>query len=260
MAADILILTIYFICVLYVLYQMALSVEAKLEDQVKIVLDGEALKEAVTAQLEAQTAYSVTAEVLEEKGITSLKLGFTLYNDAIAPVALTVTPQGKQPLEPAMTSLVVTLGNGLPDQQVFINWDSSSLSTYGGLAQRVIRMVPGMPVDLFQPQVMTVANPGQAVSVTVTSEHLFTRPEDKQALTSGATLVDFNQVLGLKEPMRQYSLRILLLVQPMTRPGKAMQLLVPLNFKIEVLPDHVALPVLSWLLSASRPKPKQKVG
>jgi hypothetical protein len=40
--------------------------------------------------------------------------------------------------------------------------------------------------------------------------------------------------------------------------SQVIQLLLPFNFKIEVLPDHVALPILSWLLDwfspAKRPR------
>ena len=53
MGVELLILTVYFICVIYVLYQMALSVEDKLEDQLVIVLNGEELQDAVNAQLQS---------------------------------------------------------------------------------------------------------------------------------------------------------------------------------------------------------------
>ena len=39
MGSDVLILTIYFLVVIYVLYQMALSVEKNLEDRLLIKLD-----------------------------------------------------------------------------------------------------------------------------------------------------------------------------------------------------------------------------
>ncbi|XGB42713.1 MAG: hypothetical protein LVS60_02410 [Nodosilinea sp. LVE1205-7] len=39
MQVDILLLTVYFICLGYVIYQMALSLEAELEDQIKVLQD-----------------------------------------------------------------------------------------------------------------------------------------------------------------------------------------------------------------------------
>ena len=258
MAADFFILTVYLICVVYVLYQMALSLEEKLEDQFAIVLDDTALQEAATGQLQQQNLYQAQANVAsEEKVGSSLQLAFSNQEQLVGAIQVQVFPQGKRPLDPPLKDLQIKIVNGLPDQQVFINWDNSSLAVHGGLANRVIRLVPGMPVDLFQTQVMTVANPGQMVSVTVTSESLFNRPENKTALESGTTLVDFNRVPEMKEPMRAYSLRMLMWVRSMTDPNRpAMQLLLPFNFQIKVLPDRVALPVLSWLLNFFSQEPK----
>lgn len=259
MGTDILILTIYLICVIYVLYQMALSVEAKLEDQVAIVLDHEALQASVTSQLQQQTVYQVKADVSADNPGQFLDLTFLHEDDVIGKVILQVSPQGKRPIKPDLSTLSVTVVNSFPDQQVFVNWDSSSLSMHGGLAHRVIRMVPGRPIDLFQRQVMTVANPGQVVNATVTSEALFNRPEDKTVLESGQTLIDFEKVLEMKEPMRHYSLGLLVWVRSMVYPNSpALQLLIPFNFRIDVLPDHVALPILSWLLDFFSPQKKQK--
>jgi hypothetical protein len=48
-------------------------------------------------------------------------------------------------------------------------------------------------------------------------------------------------------------------VQSMTNPNRPpLQLLIPFVFRINVLPDHVALPVLSWLLNLFTPTPKGK--
>jgi len=255
MATDLLILTVYLICVVYVLYQMALSVEDKLEDQIEIVLEAESLQEAVNAQLGQQRFYQANAEVVTNKSISLLQLTLMNQDEAIGNVALQVAPQGKRPLAPPMSDLQVSIVNMLPNQQVFINWDNSSLAVYGGLAQRVIRKVPGRPIDLFQPQVMTVINPGQGVNVAVTGESLFDRPNDQTALETAPVLVDFGKIPALPPPMRTYSLRILMWVQAMTGTDRpALQLLLPFTFQIRLLPDHVALPILSWILNFFRKK------
>ena len=54
MERDILILTVYFICMGYVVYQMALSIEAELEDQVVLVPDAPNLESTVRAHLVGQ--------------------------------------------------------------------------------------------------------------------------------------------------------------------------------------------------------------
>jgi hypothetical protein len=250
MGVELLILTIYFICVVYVLYQMALSVEAKLEDQFEIVLDGDSLKAAIANQLQQQTLYHAEPEVHTEKGDALLKLTFRRQDDPVGAVGIQVKPTGKQPLEPPIRTLSVAIVNTLPDQQVLVNWDYSTLSVYGGPAQRVIRQVPGQPTDLLQAQVYTAVNPGLQSSVAVTSEGMLQRPDNQVALEVGTALIDFNKIPMMKEPMRQYSLQMLVWVRSMIDPNSPpLQLLVPFVFRIKILPDHVALPVLSWLLN-----------
>ena len=248
MGVEFLILTIYFICVIYVIYQMALSVEAKREDQFEIEFDGETLQAAIATQLAQQTLYDVETEVLSQ-GKALLKMTFLHQQQPVGVVAVQMGPVGKQPLERPFNNIRVSIANTLPDQQVCINWDHSAISVYGGPAQRVIRQVPGRPTDLLQPQVYTVVNPQLQTNVAVTSENMLSRPADQMALEIGSSLIDMKQIPKFKEQQRQYSLRLLMWVRSMAYPDSpAMQLLLPFTFQIKVLPDHVALPVLSWLL------------
>lgn len=249
MGVELLILTIYFICVVYVLYQMALSVEAKLEDQFEIVLDSERLQNAIAEQLQQQNLYQAQAEV-ETVGNALLKITFFRDEEPVGAIGIQVRPIGKQPLEPPIKNLNVAIANNLPDQQVFVNWDYSAISIFGSPGQRVIRQVPGSATDLLQPQVYTVVNPGGQSNIAVTSEGMLKRPDNQMALEVSSALVDFNMIPRLKEPMRQYSLQMLVWVRSIAAPNSpALQLLVPFVFRIRVLPDHVALPVLSWLLN-----------
>jgi len=254
MGVEFLILTVYFICIIYVLYQMALSVEDKLEDQVEIILQGEALQAAVNAQLQQQVLYLASAETQVVAGKSLLTITFFKeaedQDEAIGTVALQVMPQGKLPLQPPIKSLSVSIINTLPDQQVFLQWDRSALSVHGGIAQRVIRQVPGNTTDLLPSQAPTVVNPGLQTNVRVTAEGLLTRPENQVSLEVGPALVDLSKIPTMKEPMRQYTLQMVLWVRSMLHPNSpALQLILPFTFHIAVLPDHVPLPVLSWLLT-----------
>jgi hypothetical protein len=253
-ASDLLILTIYFICVVYVLYQMALSVEAGLEDQVAIALDEDTVQEAVTTQLAQQNRSDVAVKIVPGK-MLALQLSFPSGPERENKVQIQVGPQGSKPLQPPIQNLSVTVLNSLPQQQIFLDWDSSSLSVHGGLAYRVIRNVPGMPLDLLQRQVYTVANPNQAVNIAVTSEALFRRPENSTALQSAPVLINLEQASMMQDFMRVYALRMQIWIKSTTHPERQpIRLLIPFNFQIEVLPDHVALPVLSWLLDLFAPK------
>ena len=55
---------------------MALSVEDKLEDQVEIILQGEALQAAVNAQLQQQVLYLASAETQVVAGKSLLTITF----------------------------------------------------------------------------------------------------------------------------------------------------------------------------------------
>ena len=254
MDVVILILTIYFICTVYVLYQMALSAEAKKQNQFSIRLNEEALKAAVDNQLQQQSIYQVAAEVKTEKmkgvGISYLLLSFFQDDQVTGSVRIEVAPLGKKPLEPAIKNLEVKLVNTLPDQQILISWDHSAISVYGQPAQRVIRQVPGQPTDLLHAQAPTIVNPNSQSSYTITSENLLTRPDNQITLSINGALIDFNKVQTMQEAKRQYSLQMLMWVRSIIEPNSpALQILVPFMFQIDVLPDHIALPILGWLLN-----------
>jgi hypothetical protein len=259
MGADILILTIYFICVVYVLYQMALSVEANLEDQIQIVLDTETLETAIATQLAQQGQTQAQAKVVQG-GMGAPFLAISLpQGKATEAVEIRIAPQGRQPLRPPVQNIAITAINGLSQRQVFLDWDSSSISVHGGLAYRVIRDVPGMPLDLIQSQVYTVVNPKQGTSARVTSEALFRRGGNGTALESAPVLIDLERIPDMQEPLRVYALRLLVWIKPLSGPDtQAIRLLLPLNFSIEVLPDHVALPILSWLLDWFSPEKRPR--
>jgi len=267
MGVEFLILTVYFICVVYVLYQMALSVEAQLEDQLDIKLQSEALQDSVNAQLQQQTLYQAEAETQTIAGKSLLKLTFFEFDEtadavqAIGTVACQIAPQGKLPLEPPLKALSVSVVNTLPNQQVFLQWDRSAVSVHGGFAQRVIRQVPGNTTDLLPSQAPTVVNPNLQTNVKVTAESLLSRPDNQVSLEVGPPLIELSQVPTMKPGMRQYTLQIVMWVRSLMYPNDpALQLILPFTFHIEVLPDHVALPVLGWLLNFNpfAPRASQK--
>lgn len=250
MGLNVLILTVYFICVIYVLYQMALSVEDKLEDQVKVVLNAEDLTSVVSNQLQQQPYFQAKSEIESVKGGSLLKITFFQEDEPVGAIGLRVLPEGKLPLEPPIKVLNVSIANTLPDQQVYIDWDRSAISVHKGFAQRVIRQVPGMATDLLPRQAFTVVNPGFETQVTVTGESLLNRNDNQISLEVEKALVNLRAIPKMPPPVRQYTLQMLLLMQSLRYPDSPpLQLILPFTFQIEILPDHVALPVLSWLLN-----------
>lgn len=259
MATDLLILTIYFICVSYVIYQMALSVEAQLEDQIVIQLDRERLQSAVTDQLRQHGLDDVVIEVLDsgapplaKAACLNLKLPMLIQDEVIeGEIAVQVSPQGTRPIEPALAALGVQIVNAMPAAQVLVDWDRSSLTVHNTIARRVIRQTPGMRMDLAQPQVFSVINPRQAFNATITTEDAFGRNPDTQLLQPTTPLINFNRVLTLPPPQRTYALELLIGIQPMASPNQPpIPLLLPFRYEIGILEGKAAIPLFNWILSS----------
>ncbi|MBE9064534.1 hypothetical protein [cf. Phormidesmis sp. LEGE 11477] len=200
---DAFLLTVYFLVVTYVLYQMALSIEDRLEDKVIIHLDEEFSAEQTQAQLsfqEGKRSIKVKA-VTQERGFKNSKVKVPVLclligdapdvskidpaeleglrklgidDGAIAAVLqpkieIQVKPTGQQPIKPPLLYLTVTIDNRTANLQTYVNWDASSLEMFKQ-GNRIVRSTPNMPRDLSQAQVHSVVNPGQAVTSNVTIE------------------------------------------------------------------------------------------
>jgi len=253
MATDILILTVYFICVAYVGYQMALSIEAQQEDQLRLDLDGEALQAAVTTQVRQQPGGVGVQVAADEPPGLRLQVPLRSHDreeSRTGTVIVRVMPLGQRPLQPPLSNLTVQMFNGLDDRQLFIDWDSSSLTLQNNQGRRVIRQVPGQLMDLSQAQVMSVVNPGQTITAQITSEDAFQRHPETHLLQPTLPLINLEQAMVMPPALRQYSLRLMLRVRPMAgEDAPSLQLLMPFQFRIEVLPGQIAVPVLNWLLN-----------
>ncbi len=261
MERDILILTVYFICMGYVVYQMALSIEEELEDQVTLVPDPASLESTVRAQLVRQGFSEKAVEVLEV-GPDPLKKALTLRLAVPEPrnygpdgnadagaegqIMVQVLPQGPHPLKP-LSSLTVQVVNQSRAIQVTIDWDRSSITRLTRDLRRVIRHTPGMRLDLALPQVASVVNPNQFLSTAVTSEDCFGRNPDTQVLQVAAPLVDIPKVAGLK--MANYSLDLVVQLVPFSgRGARPVMLLLPFRFAVQLLPAKAAIPLVNWIL------------
>lgn len=224
---DIFILTVYFICVVSVLYQAFNS----LEDKVAITLDSEASKVALEAQLEQWR--------LENR--LNIKVG----------------PQGSRPLGP-LKNLIVTIQNDYSDIQIYVDWDRSSLTRPIPvpkkppllLAQRIIHIIPTMTMDLFQHQASSVVNPGEKLSASVATEDILRRNKDNQIIEQVDPLVKkLEQLAGFKEEAhRKYSLNLVLRLKRLTEQAdEVARILLPYTFTVAMLPGRESLPYITVL-------------
>ena len=219
---DAFLLTVYFLVVIYVLYQMALSLENQLEDKVIIHLDKAFSAKQTQDQLSRlkNVGHSVMA-VATDEGFKDSKVKFPVLKLLVgaAPnlssidakklsdlksiglddsailtllqkkIAIQVKPTGQQTVNNPLFYLSVTVNNGTADRQVYLNWDHSSLEMFKQ-GHRIIRSTPNMPRDLSQSQVLSVVNPGQTVTSDITIEkNYFYSPESSQ-MQLGRPLVD----------------------------------------------------------------------
>ncbi len=200
-----LLLAVYVLVVLYVLYQMALSLEDKLEDKVDIFIEENTLSEQSQSQidlqkerrplagrltarvrnmsfgkekkvkrpvlvliLDAEKAVDISPEVLAANKAAGIREEITQELEH-SKIIVRISPINEQPLKPPIMYLSVFVLNDTYDTQVYINWDRSSIEMFGQ-GNRVIRNTPNYPIDLSQSQVSTVINPGMNVSSNVTAE------------------------------------------------------------------------------------------
>ncbi len=207
-----LLLAVYCLVVLYVLYQMSLSLEDRLEDKVDISVDEKTLSEQTQAQLAMQkNAKNITAQVQSKtfgkdskvkrpilalvldadkelpvppemmlgpknKGISPEVLQDMLHSKIIIRIA----PTNKEKLR-KIPFITVSVFNDTGDRQVYINWDRSSLEMFGQ-GNRVVRIPPTVMADLSKGQVSTVINPGMTVTSNITTEQKYIRNTDTDAV------------------------------------------------------------------------------
>jgi hypothetical protein len=286
---DTLLLTVYFLVVIYVLYQMALSLEDKLEDKVVIDLDRKFAQEQTQSQLSFQ-APNITATV-EDIGFGKEKKNkrpvlMLTYNDAKPPIArylpdaealrklgmsdeqianmgkdrisIEVLPIGKRTLKQPILFLSIDVKNKTEDNQVYLDWDLSSLEMFGQ-GNRIIRSTANMTRDLSQPQIFGTINPGQSVRFDVNIERNYTRDLETGVLRQPLPVVDLKQRVDqsqLTDPTKKeeniqalYGLDLMVRFKKTSEPNdKMINLLVPFAFTLKIEVDQPAFPPLRWLL------------
>jgi len=224
-----LLLTIYFLVVFYVLYQMALSLEDKLEDKVIIRLDTDFLAEQTQMQLSSQRVKHISANSAEIKlkdtkikyqalslsvkqELSDEQLNSPQFQDMKSlgmtepeilemlqkKMMIRVGPTNKQPLRP-ISYLSITATNDTPDMQLYINWDRSSIEMYKQ-GHRIIRSTANnRPRDLSRPQIFSVVNPGQSVTSDITIEKNYEYIGETQQMKLSKPLVDLKERVELSQ-------------------------------------------------------------
>ncbi|NJM96031.1 MAG: hypothetical protein HC800_01365 [Phormidesmis sp. RL_2_1] len=222
-----LLLAVYILVVLYVLYQMALSLEKQQEAKVIIGLDEAFLEEQTVRQLSMQPgARNIRAKV-EKVGFGKNKfsvLAFTFEQappipippkdlekwekDGMTPqqvsqrnqewskerISIQVLPVGEKKAV-LIPFLSIDVKNKTRDLQIHLDWDYSSIEMFGQ-GNRVIRSTSNTFRDLSQPQIFGTVNPNRVVRFDVNIERNYTRDPQTNQLKQPMPLANLEQRLA----------------------------------------------------------------
>ncbi len=162
---NLLIFTLFFIIVAYILYRATNSVQ----DKAIIKLDNDSLS----------------------KQLANLK-------DTVS-MAIGLLPQYKLD---QLSQLTVIIENKSSTYNVVVDWDQCALTDLEGRARRVIRVFPGMTSDLFQSQAISIIPSGQKLRENITAEDSLKRESD-DSLKITSPLFDLNKLKNGRPPQKK---------------------------------------------------------
>lgn len=166
---DLLLLTIYILCVTYVLYQIVNS----FNDEFTIVLEKKDLDE----QLEDLK--------LNDRVEVSFKFDKRYEFDKLKEFGVNIKNKSKE-------------------HPVFVDWNMSSVTDLDGKARRVTRLIAGNSLDLFQEQALSPVPPGTTMKEKVVAEDMLARKGDDGPMEVSKTLVDLSKPKKPGDPLKRY--------------------------------------------------------
>ncbi|MCY6491323.1 hypothetical protein [Leptolyngbya sp. GGD] len=154
---DFVLLTVYFLCVTYVLYQIVNS----FNDEVMVWLDEDDLKQQLADQ-----------NLTDAVGVSfKFNSRYEYHN---------------------LEKLQIRINNKTKDRALYVDWDYCVLTEqYDKRSRRVTRSVPGDSTDLFQRQVFSVIAPGKTLFEDIFAEDMMARKDS--TIKASKTLIDFSE-------------------------------------------------------------------
>lgn len=166
---DLLLLTIYILCVTYVLYQIINS----FNDEFTINLE----KKDLEQQLDDLK--------LNDRVEISFKFDKRYEFDKLKDFGVNVKNKSKE-------------------HPVFVDWNMSSVTDLDGKARRVTRLIAGNSLDLFQEQALSPVPPGTTMKEKVVAEDMLARKGDDGPMEVSKTLVDLTKPKKPGDPLKRY--------------------------------------------------------
>ncbi|MBD1940900.1 hypothetical protein H6F50_00810 [Coleofasciculus sp. FACHB-712] len=202
---NLFILTVYIICVTYVLYRVFKSVD---RNQVIVHLD----RESLNGQLEAQN--------LRDRVDIQFKLEKRYQLDRLR-------------------ELSIQIDNKSAEHSIDVDWDRSSLTDFDGRSRRVIRLTPSMILDLSQRQVYSFIGSGKILKEKITVEDVLQRDLQTDVLKISASLFDPSKLKKLSSPEStlHFSLTLVLhLFRSTSETGNSVTHILSCDFTVKKAP------------------------
>jgi hypothetical protein len=155
---DLLLLTIYLLCVTYVLYQIINS----FNDEFTIKFEKKELEEML--------------EKLKLKD--RVEVDFKL--------------DGRYEFE-KLKELAISVKNKSEDFPLYVDWDLSTVTDLDGKARRVTRLTPGLAADMFQTQAFSAVTPGTNLKEQIVAEDMLARKGESEELEVKKPIVDLSK-------------------------------------------------------------------
>jgi hypothetical protein len=108
----------------------------------------------------------------------------------------------------SLMEIPLELKNKSLTQAIYVNWQYSTFSNFKGRSQRLIYHVPGLTMDLFQPQIFTVIAPDQTIEAKLLTENCLIREETTGALIAKNPIFDWKQLKEIIDGDKSFSLQL----------------------------------------------------
>lgn len=137
----------------------------------------------------------------------------------------------------ALPHLILELKNKSLVQAIYLNWQYSTLTDFKGRSHRIIYDVPGLTMDLFQPQVFTVIAPGQTLEAKLLTENCLTRDTQNNALSVKNPVFDWKTLKENIIENKAFSLQLVLqITDPIYQSPQINLNTLKCQFKLEEIP------------------------
>jgi hypothetical protein len=161
--SNLLILTVYFLCVTYVLFQIVNA----FNDEYSVKLEQDELKEElkllkIDERVEISFKFDNRYEINSDRN--------------------------------KLKELSITVKNKSDNYPIYVDWDCSAMTDwFGDRARRLTRIVSGSSLDISQQQVFSVITPGRSLQEKIVPEDILTRQGDQGEIKVAKTLLDLTQ-------------------------------------------------------------------